>query len=200
MRDTAAAAEFDRLLREHVPVLYRYAYRWTGKVDEAEDLVQELLTRLFPRLDELRRIEKLRPWVTRVMYRIFVDDLRRTRRSPVQYVGGSGVTGSHIEDEDEEAADVSHEPSMLAELALDRERITAAWAFLNEQHRVMLSLHDIEGYSLEEVAAIVEVPLGTVKSRLHRARQQLRALLEKGTNSGAGACSTTGTPTRAQGG
>src|SRR5688572_30838406 len=80
-----AAAEFDNLLREHVPALYRAAYRWTGAVDRAEDLVQELLVRLFPKLEELRGLDKIRPWALRVMYRIFVDRVRRERSSPVQF-------------------------------------------------------------------------------------------------------------------
>src|SRR5215217_7943663 len=79
-----AAAEFDQLLRDHVPSLYRSAYRWTGSEHRAEDLVQELLVRLYPKLAELRGVERLRPWVMRVMYRIFVDQVRRERSSPVQ--------------------------------------------------------------------------------------------------------------------
>src|SRR5262245_39417832 len=81
---TGDAAEFERLLREHVPALYRSAYRWTGTVDRAEDLVQQLLMRLYPRLAELRKLDRLRPWALRVMYRIFVDELRRERASPVE--------------------------------------------------------------------------------------------------------------------
>jgi RNA polymerase sigma-70 factor (ECF subfamily) len=81
--DVAAAAEFDSLMRRHVSALYRYAFRWTGDVHQAEDLVQETLTHLFPELPQLRQIERLRPWAARVMYRIFIDNLRRARRSPV---------------------------------------------------------------------------------------------------------------------
>src|SRR5262245_7183236 len=84
---TRDAAEFERLLRGHVPTLYRSAYRWTGAVDRAEDLVQQLLVRLYPRLAELRGLDQIRPWALRVMYRIFVDELRRERASPVQFSG-----------------------------------------------------------------------------------------------------------------
>src|SRR5687768_10570634 len=82
---TSREAEFDRLMREHIPAFFRSAYRWTGAVDQAEDLVQELLTRLYPRLDELRGLDQVKPWAMRVMYRIFVDQLRRQRNSPVQF-------------------------------------------------------------------------------------------------------------------
>jgi RNA polymerase sigma-70 factor (ECF subfamily) len=181
----SSAAEFDQLMRGHVRPLYRYAYRWTGDVDQAEDLVQEALTRVYLELPRLHEIEQLRPWVARVMYRIFVDWLRRANRSPVTYVGRSGSTGEFLDDEDEDdqAPDEAWNPEILTEQAFERERIEAAWARLQKPHRVVLSLHEIEGYSLEEVAQIIEVPVGTAKSRLSRARNRLRALLTDGTNS-----------------
>jgi len=186
------AAEFDLLMRGHVRPLYRYAYRWTGDVDQAEDLVQETLTRLYTDVPRLREIEKIRPWAARVMYRIFLDWLRRTRRSPVVYVGRSGSTGEFVDDEDEqaEAPGDTWNPEDLTERAFEMERVTAAWARLHEQHRVVLSLHEIEGYSLDEVAHIIEVPVGTAKSRLNRARNRLRELLNEGTNPPAPTCNS----------
>ena len=191
----SAAEEFDQLLRGHVRVLFRYAYRWTGSPDQAEDLVQETLVRLFDTLEQLRQVEQIRPWAARVMYRIFVDGLRRANRSPVSYVGRSGSTGALLDDEEDEkdAPDQTWDPAVLAEQALDRERIVAVWSQLHQQHRVVLSLHDIEGYSLEEVASIVAVPLGTAKSRLNRARRRLRELLGEGTNSISATCESSET-------
>src|SRR4026208_2229058 len=97
----ASAVEFDLLMRGHVRPLYRYAFRWTGDVDQAEDLVQETLTRLFSELPRLREIEQTRAGAARVVCRIFVDWLRRASRSPVVFVGRSGATGEFLEDEDE---------------------------------------------------------------------------------------------------
>ncbi|HEY0687209.1 MAG TPA: RNA polymerase sigma factor [Steroidobacter sp.] len=169
-----AAAEFDHLLRDHVPALYRAAYRWTGAVDRAEDLVQELLVRLYPKLDELRELDRIRPWALRVMYRIFVDQVRRERSSPVQF-GTDPVEGA--EDEGQELIDPAAGPAELVEQEFTQERVMAAWERLGEEHRVVLSMHDIEDYSLPELAQIMDVPLGTLKSRLHRARARLRELL-----------------------
>jgi RNA polymerase sigma-70 factor (ECF subfamily) len=173
----ARAAQFDGLLREHVPALYRSAYRWTGAVDRAEDLVQELLVRLYPRLDELMKLERVRPWALRVMYRIFVDQLRRDRHSPVQFGADSKEETEAGEDEDNDLVDQSPGPVELVEQEFTQMRILAAWALLGEEHRVVLSMHDIEDYSLPEVAEILEIPIGTLKSRLHRARARLRELL-----------------------
>lgn len=169
-----AATEFESLLRDHVPALYRAAFRWTGTADRAEDLVQELLVRLYPRLPELRGLERLRPWLLRVMYRMFVDQVRRERSSPTQTWGlDSDTTG----DEETEVLDPSAGPAELVEQAFTQQRIVAAWEQLGEEHRVVLSMHDIEDYSLPELAQIMEVPVGTLKSRLHRARAKLRQLL-----------------------
>jgi RNA polymerase sigma-70 factor (ECF subfamily) len=161
------AEEFDQLMRGHIRSLYRYAYRWTGDVDQAEDLVQETLTRLYSEMPRLREIQAPRSWAARIMYRIFVDWLRRARRSPVLFQ----------DNEEIDTPDESLDPALLAEQALQQEQVLEAWGRLHEQHRVVLSLFEIEGYSLEEVASIIEVPLGTTKSRLHRARQSLRELL-----------------------
>lgn len=175
-RATGDAAEFERLMREHVPALYRSAYRWTGAVDRAEDLVQQLLVRLFPRLAELRELDRLRPWAMRVMYRIFVDGIRREHASPVQF-GADMVAADEATVEDEAWLDPGPGPAELAEQELTQERLIRAWERLGEDHRVVLSLHDIEDYSLPELSQIMDIPLGTLKSRLHRARARLRELL-----------------------
>jgi RNA polymerase sigma factor (sigma-70 family) len=168
------AREFDALLREHIPALYRAAYRWTGAVDQAEDLVQELLTRLYPRLDELRGLEQIKPWALRVMYRLFVDQLRRQRNSPVQF----GMDPTEDDDTDGRWVD-ELEPEILVDRELSQARIVAAWSELSEDHRVVLSMHDIEEYSLVEIAAMTDTPIGTLKSRIHRARARLRDLLSR---------------------
>jgi RNA polymerase sigma factor (sigma-70 family) len=174
-RATGDAAEFERLMREHVAPLYRAAYRWTGAVDRAEDLVQQLLVRLYPRLAELRELDRLRPWALRVMYRIFVDAIRRERASPVQF--GAETVAEEAAGEDEPWLDPGPGPAELAEQELTQERLLRAWERLGEDHRVVLSLHDIEDYSLPELSQIMDIPLGTLKSRLHRARARLRELL-----------------------
>jgi RNA polymerase sigma-70 factor (ECF subfamily) len=175
--ETSDAVEFARLLREHVPALYRSAYRWTGAVDRAEDLVQQLLVRLYPRLAELRELDQLRPWALRVMYRIFVDQLRRERSSPVQF-GADPVADDESALGGEDAwLDPAPGPQELAEQELTQERLLRAWERLGEEHRIVLSMHDIEDYTLPELAQIMDIPLGTLKSRLHRARARLRELL-----------------------
>lgn len=166
-------------MRQHVPALYRSAYRWTGSQERAEDLVQELLVRLFPMLDDLRRLEQVRPWAIRVMYRIFVDQVRRERSSPVEF-GRFHVTGTDDDTDEDEAIDATADPEILADRELVQERIIEAWTHLPSEHRVVLAMHDVEGYTLADISTLTDTAVGTIKSRLHRARARLRELLVPG--------------------
>src|SRR3989442_7239962 len=76
-------SNFEDLLRPQVEYLYRLAWRFTGSVADAEDLVQDVLVKLFPRTQELLGIERLRPWLARVLYNQYVDSVRQRSRSPI---------------------------------------------------------------------------------------------------------------------
>ena len=161
-------------MRPQVDYLYRLAWRFTGSVADAEDLVQDVLVKLFPRTQELLEIERLRPWLARVLYRQYVDSFRRQARSPIVAL----VTGAEGEDDPLDTLPAGIEgPEEHAERSGLRRRILAALERLNPEQRAVVAMHDVEGYSLEELETILETPLGTLKSRLHRARQRLRALL-----------------------
>lgn len=158
--------DFDTLVTPHVEQLYRVAYRFTGTRHDAEDLVQELLVRLYPKRNDLRDMEKLGAFLTRSLYNLFIDQVRRNAREP------DGVEAA------EPAADPRHGPEMLAEGALLQRRLVTALGALNPDQRALISLHDIEGYSLPELELLLETPVGTLKSRLHRARARMREILE----------------------
>ncbi|HYW03269.1 MAG TPA: RNA polymerase sigma factor [Gammaproteobacteria bacterium] len=177
---------FEALLRPHIPALYRFAFHLAGNQDDAEDLVQDLLLRLYPRRDELAGIDKLRPWLARVLYRLHIDRGRRQRRSPVVYAEIGG--GPRDPDADSDGGwsvpePASEDPADDPEASLERRDDSAslqqALARLSEDHRTVLLLHDVEGFTLAEIETTLEVPVGTLKSRLHRARARLRGLLDR---------------------
>lgn len=172
------AREFQRLLEPLLPVFFRHAFRWTAARDQAEDLVQELLVRLYPRMEELAALDRVQPWALRVMYRIFVDQHRRNLNSPVRPMHELSGPGAQ-QDPGDCFPDDAPQPAELVERELTGERLAAAWARLGEDHRVVVALHDIEGYRLEELSIMLDTPAGTLKSRLHRARTRLRQLLAK---------------------
>ncbi|HKB62506.1 MAG TPA: RNA polymerase sigma factor [Burkholderiales bacterium] len=164
---------FEDLLRPQVEYLYRLAWRFTGSVADAEDLVQDVLIKLFPRTQELLEIERLRPWLARVLYHQYVDSVRQRARSPIVEL----VTDESEDNPFDALPETKDGPEEHAERSGQRERILRALDRLNPEQRAVVALHDVEGYSLEELEKVLETPLGTLKSRLHRARQRLRALL-----------------------
>lgn len=173
-RARAPEANFEDLLRPQVEYLYRLAWRFTGSVADAEDLVQDVLLKLYPRTKELVEIERLRPWLARVLYRQFIDSVRQQARSPVVEL----VTDAESEGDALDTLPAMKDgPEEQAERSGSRERILRALDRLNPEQRAVVVMHDVEGYSLEELETMLETPLGTIKSRLHRARERLRALL-----------------------
>ena len=173
-----ARTDFEQLVGPHLDYLYRVAYRFTGTADRADDLIQDLLVRLYPRHKELTQIEQLRPWLVRVMYRQFIDQTRRDARAPYVAIADSGLVGADNEgDPYAEIADSSPSPEAEFELNLDREELLRAWNQLSPEHKGLLALYEIEGYTLNELEIMLDVTRGTLKSRLHRARAHLVRLL-----------------------
>jgi len=163
-------ARFAALVQPHYDVLYRVAYRLTRSVHDAEDLAQEVCVRAYPRLAELERLEQPRGWLLRVLYRLFVDSVRRYERKHV----------TSIDDVDADSL-VCDRPGPVEETerALDRRRLSRAWRHLDQEQRALLALHDVEGYSLAELKELTGLKDGTLKSRLHRARVRLGKLLQR---------------------
>jgi len=173
-RGRPAELNFEDLIRPQVDYLYRLAWRFTGNVGDAEDLVQDVLIKVYPRTQDMLAIQKLRPWLAKVLYHQYVDSLRQRKRSPVlELVSG----GDGEEDLLDKVASSREGPEQDAERAGQRDRILAAVRQLNPEQRAIVAMHDVEGYSLDELEKMLETPIGTLKSRLHRARARLRALL-----------------------
>lgn len=165
--------QFELLLRPHLKQMYRLAYRLTGSREDAEDLVQDVLLKLFPRLDEMKAIEKLSSWLSRVLYRQFIDKYRQQQRQALD------LLDDDIEQEQLADREYASGPEAVSNSALTLEKLNQAIARLNEDQRQLILLHDVEGYSLPEIQAMLDVPLGTLKSRLNRARGQLRESVKK---------------------
>lgn len=174
---------FAALLQPHLEKLYRLAYRLTSNVPDAEDLVGDVVLKLYERRDELTSIRELAPWLGRVLYNQFIDDKRRYGRQPLKLVdANAGV---------DEQPGRGAEP-LAATLTADiAKSLDAALAKLGEDHRMVVLLHDSEGYKLKEIQELTGIPVGTLKSRLHRGRERLRELLKKdGTFSVHEACNS----------
>ncbi|KPJ94801.1 MAG: hypothetical protein AMJ53_04540 [Gammaproteobacteria bacterium SG8_11] len=150
--------------------MYRLAYRFCGSREDAEDLVQDLLVKLYPRIDELRGIDNLQSWLATVLYRQFVDRTRHNNRSPVRLTEDGETFPVSADDSARQP-----EAQLLNNEAIDQ--VQQALLQLNEDQRVLVVLHDVEGYKLTELQQMLDIPIGTLKSRLHRAREQLKKIL-----------------------
>ena len=166
------AALFERLLKPHMPRMFRFACRLTRSRSDAEDLFQDVLTKVFGRLDELAELRDAAPWLNRVLYNHFIDNQRRYARQRMALVTEAELPGQSIEalaDVDRSAPD-----SRQTE---ERQALEKALGELSDEHRTVVLLHDVDGFKLKEIQKITGEALGTVKSRLHRARSRLRDLL-----------------------
>lgn len=150
------------------PRLFRTALGLCGDAQQADDLVQVALEKALAGLHRLKKPESLEAWVFSILANCHRDHYRRrSREEPVQEWGDAGLPGA------EEILDAEKEV----------QRVRRAIACLNQGQREVLILVDIEGFSYAEVANILQIPMGTVMSRLNRARQHLKTLLlEKSIN------------------
>ena len=160
-------------MRPHLDRLWRLAYRLAGSKADAEDLFQELLVRAYAKLDDLVAIDEPGSWLSRVMYNLFIDERRRFTRRRLHIVEEGFLAGEGIEGlpgQDDPAYDQERHEKLR--------RLGAALAQLSDEHRIVVLLHDTEGYKISEIQDVIGAPEGTVKSRLHRARARLREILE----------------------
>jgi RNA polymerase sigma factor (sigma-70 family) len=159
---------WDEVVRDHSARVYRLAYRLTGNVPDAEDLTQEVFVRVFRSLSSYTP-GTFEGWLHRITTNLFLDMARRRQR--IRFEGlGDDAAGRLSGDEPTpaQAFDARH---------LDGD-VQQALAALAPEYRAAVVLCDIEGLSYEEVASTLGVKLGTVRSRIHRGRAQLRVALE----------------------
>ena len=170
--DHSQRASFDALIKPHLDRLYRLSFRLAGNKAEAEDLFQDVLTKIFPRLDELIEIEEPGSWLCRIMYNHFIDNRRRYARQRLVSVSEDRLPGKSLEE-----LPGNLDPVADAERLDNIMRLQRAFSELSEDHRLVVLLHDSEGYKLTEIQEVTGTPVGTLKSRLHRARARLREIL-----------------------
>jgi RNA polymerase sigma factor (sigma-70 family) len=162
---------FDKLIAPHLDALYRAAYRLTRQIADAEDLVQEVCLRGLAELDTLNGLQSARGWLLRIQYRIFVDDVRRRRRSPLCAWPLADADAARL-------ASTAPGPEREAEGLLSHHALSLAWDELERRQQALLALH-AEGYTLGEIEQITGLTRSVLTARLHRARTRLAQRLEK---------------------
>lgn len=168
------SAVFERLVRPHLERLYRLSYRLTHDKAEADDLFQDVLTKIYARLDDLLAVRDPGPWLKRVMYNHFIDNKRRFARQRLVTVEAAQLPEQSVENFPGDG-----DPVRDAERLDNIMQLRKALDELSDEHRTVILLHDVEGYKMSEIQSLTGDPVGTVKSRLHRARARLREMLQE---------------------
>lgn len=169
-------AAFEDLVARYGQRIYALAYRMAGNEADARDLAQEALIRVWRALRTVDPAAALEGWLYRIVTNLFIDMLRR--RPPVRVDSlDAPVTTHRGEQVLREVADPRADPeTAVLDRRLDAD-VQAALLALSPDLRAVVVLCDMEGYSYEEIAGMLQIPVGTVKSRLHRARRTLADLL-----------------------
>lgn len=169
---------FDELMARYESRVYNIAYRLLGDTEDAYDIAQETFMRVYRALSRFRGHSTLHTWIHRIVVNLCLDEIKKRRRRPhlVQepWPDEEEPPGSLIERIPDETTD----PEAWA---LSRERqliVRRAIASLPPHHRAVLVLFDLEGMAYQEIAEVLQISIGTVKSRLNRARLALKKKLE----------------------
>ena len=156
---------FEAVLAPHMERLYKPAFQYMGNAGDAEDLLQDFLVELYGRQQQMAEAENLPAWLHRCLYHRFIDGHRKLARRPQQ----DDIAGMEIES-------AGHGP----EESHYHRQVMAALDHLNAVQRTVVTMHDLNGYTLPELSDIMDMPVGTLKSHLHRARKQLKQRLKLG--------------------
>jgi RNA polymerase sigma-70 factor (ECF subfamily) len=167
-------ADFEKEAVPHMNSVYNFALRMTGDADDADDLVQETFLKAFRFFDKFERGTNCKAWLFRILKNSFINDYRKQTKEPDK-VDYEDIQNFYETIKSDEIGSSHYEHDAFTNL-LDDE-ISKAIAKLPEDFRTVIILNDIEGFTYEEIADFVDIPVGTVRSRLHRARKMLYSQL-----------------------
>jgi len=166
--------EFEQLTTPHMEVLYNYGLRLTGNPDDSSDLLQETFLKAYRFWDKFEQGTNIRAWLFRIMKNTYINQYRKDVKEPdkVEYDEVEKYYDL-IRDESSDSTDLQEK--MFGQLLDDD--VSKALDSLPEEFRTVVILCDIEGLTYEEIAEFLQIPVGTVRSRLHRGRKILHTKL-----------------------
>jgi RNA polymerase sigma-70 factor (ECF subfamily) len=164
---------FGVLVQRYQDRLYPTMLRLTGSADDAFDLLQDAFLRAFEKLDRFQGESSFYTWVYRIAVNLAISGRRRRRVTARLGIGGG--RGEPLDPQDDSSLS---DPTLPLEQAERDDLIQSALNSLADDHRAVVVMKEFDGLRYEEIAAILNVPVGTVRSRLHRARLDLRERLK----------------------
>ncbi len=180
MTDKEKEAYFNLKFIPFLQQLYNYAFYLTKDEDDANDLVQDTFIKAFRFMDNFQDGTNEKAWLFKIMKNGFINDYRRKTNKPVHFSFDTIYEQGDSEDSDDlnEIADNDYIQTTDAYKGLIGDEVTRALESLQSDYRQIILLADIEEFSYEELSEILEIPIGTVRSRLFRARNLLKDKLK----------------------
>lgn len=166
---------FEREFMPHLNALYNFAFKLTYEEDDSKDLVQDTYMKAFRFINSFHQGTNAKAWLFRILKNSFINDYRKKSKQPakVDYQEVEGFYNS--KDTDKPATTIDLRVDMVKNMIGDE--ITNALNSLDVDFRTVIILCDLEGFTYEEMSKILDVPIGTVRSRIHRARNLLKEKL-----------------------
>lgn len=174
--DAQLAERFEREALPLLDQLYGGALRMTRNPADAEDLVQEAYMKAYQGFRSYKPGTNLKAWMYRILTNTYINNYRKAQRRPAEYATDD-ITDSQIAETASHMSSGLRSAEVEAMALLPDEEIRAALMDLNEDYRMVVYYADVEGLPYKEIADIMGTPIGTVMSRLHRGRKQLREAL-----------------------
>lgn len=169
-----------RFADEAMPLLdqlYGGALRMTRNPQDAEDLVQETYLKAYKNFDSFTPGTNLKAWLYRIMTNTYINTYRKKQRRPL-VTSADDVTDSQLYTSSSHDSTGLESAEVEALKAMPNSKISEALNALNEDYRMVVYYADVEGLAYKEIAEVLDIPMGTVMSRLHRGRKQLRGMLK----------------------
>jgi RNA polymerase sigma-70 factor (ECF subfamily) len=166
------AGAFEKLIVDYEKYIFNLAYRMLGNVEDAKDVSQETMIKIYKNFDKSKEITAIKGWISTITTNACIDYLRKKKRFDALSIEAEIETEDGMMEHQLQSGDPTPEEQVVyRELRSD---IAAALARQSDINRMLIVMRDIYGYSYNEIAACMDLQLGTVKSRLSRARNNLR--------------------------